>query len=260
MNGAHDSQPRDTAVSFGSMKWRIVLAAAALPIATNAAAASVKIERNSATLEFTYEWPSEAAAIPALDRRIRTEAEMAYRKHLAMGRDDKKLYQQQQRDGVTDFYSKQWKTMGETSRLLSLQYELGTFTGGAHPNTSYGVLLWDRKLNREIPLNTLFLRADAFSALTRIHYCAALDAERRKRRQGEKLGGDFDQCPKFSDLAISPVDTNKDGRFDTIALGASPYVAGPYVEGEYDISLPVTSQLIAAIKPEFRNSFARQRQ
>jgi len=61
-------------------------------------------------------------------------------------------------------------------------------------------------------------------------------------------------------LAIAPLDRNRNGRFDTIAFVASPYVAGPYVEGEYEISLPVTSHLIRGIRPEFRDSFERQRQ
>ena len=89
---------------------------------------------------------------------------------------------------------------------------------------------------------------------------SAAPAERQKRREGEKFGGDFDQCPKYSELAIAPADKDKDGRFDTIAMVASPYVAGPYVEGEYEIDVPVTRQLIAALKPAYRNSFEAQRQ
>ncbi len=80
------------------------------------------------------------------------------------------------------------------------------------------------------------------------------------RRQGEKLGGEFDQCPKFGDVAIAHVDKNRNGRFDTIDFVASPYTAGPYAEGEYEVTLPVTSELIRGIRPEFRDSFERQRQ
>jgi len=87
-----------------------------------------------------------------------------------------------------------------------------------------------------------------------------IGAERARRRQGEKFGGDFDQCPKFSDLAIAPFDRNNNGTFDTIAFIASPYTAGPYAEGEYEISLPVTSELIRGVRPEYRDSFERQRQ
>ena len=153
-----------------------------------------------------------------------------------------------------------WTTAGQTPRLLSLQSDLGTFTGGAHPNSNHGSLLWDRTLNREIALGALFSNAAQFPGLTRPTYCKKLDAERSKRREGEKIGGDFDQCPKFNELAISPVDKNKNGRFDTIDFVASPYVAGPYVEGEYEIDFPVSSALIAAMKPEYRGSFEAQRQ
>ena len=96
--------------------------------------------------------------------------------------------------------------------------------------------------------------------LTRSLYCKKLDAERRKRRQGEKIGGMFDDCPKYAELAIAAVDRDKDRRFDHIRFTASPYVAGPYAEGEYQIELPVTRQLMAALKPAYRASFEPQRQ
>jgi hypothetical protein len=122
-------------------------------------------------------------------------------------------------------------------------------------------LLWDRRQNREVSFGALFTRNRAFSALTRMAYCKALDAERAKRREGMKLDlAEFNECPKFTDLAIAPVDKNKNGRFDTLDFVASPYVAGPYVEGEYNIRLPITRQLIAAIQPGYRASFEAQRQ
>jgi hypothetical protein len=261
MNAAEISQPQPTAVRYMRMKQGIFLAAALLLLATAADARPVKIVRNSAMMEFSYQWPSEAAAIPVLDRRFRAEAAKEYRRHLKLGVEDKKLYRQQQRGSVTDFYSKTWSTAGETPRLLSLQYKHATYTGGAHPNTDYGALLWDRKLDRPIPVVALFRQSAAFANLTRAPYCRSLNQERQNRRGGEKINlPDFKACPKYADLAIAPADKNKDGRFDTIAFIASPYTAGPYVEGEYDTSVPVTSQLIAAIKPEYRSSFARQRQ
>lgn len=259
MNGAADSQPQATYVSNEAMK-RGVLVAMALFACGAAEAWPVKIERDSDLLEFTYEWSSEAAAVPALDRRFRAERAKAYRDALANARQDQLLARQQKRDYNQESYSMHWSTAGQTSRLLSLQSQLGTFTGGAHPNSNNGALLWDRRLSQQLSMDDLFLRRQAFGALTRIRYCTLLAAERQERRKGEKFGGDFDQCPKYSELAIAPVDKDKDGRFDTIAVVASPYVAGPYVEGEYEIEIPVTRQLIAGLKPAYRNSFEAQRQ
>jgi len=240
---------------------RGILVAATLFLALTAAAKPVKIKHDSGALEFSYEWPGEAAAIPALDRKFRAGLEKAYREALANGREDQKLYQAQQRKGVPDYYSMTWTTAGETSRLLSLQNELSTFTGGAHPNTSYDALIWDRKLNRKTSMDALMGRPGKLAAVTRPAYCKTLDEERVKRREGEKRDlPEFNACPKYSDLAIAPVDTKKNHRFDAIDFVASPYLAGPYVEGEYEIRVPVTPKLIAALKPEFRSSFEAQRQ
>jgi hypothetical protein len=242
------------------MKRGIILASVLLCSAA-AMARPVKIEHDSGALEFSYAWPSEAAAVPALDRKLRADMAKAYRDALANGREDQKLYQAQQREGVQDFYSMTWTTAGQTSRLLSLQNELSTFAGGAHPNTSYDALIWDLKLDRQTTMDALLMSPGKLSELTRGAYCKALDFERAKRREGEKLDlPEFNACPKYSDLAIAPVDENRNGRFDAISFIASPYLAGPYVEGEYAIVVPVTAKLIAALKPQFRSSFEPQRQ
>ena len=238
---------------------RGTLAVSALALIA-ATAVPHKVVRKTPALDFSYVWPAEAAAIPALDLKFYRAAKSALAEAQTNARDDEAAARQQKRDFNPHEYSMQWTIAGQSPHLLSLQSELGSFEGGAHPNGSFGALLWDRELKREIKVDSLFLHSGSFAALTRTRFCAALDAERRKRREGEKLGGDFDQCPKFSDLAIAPIDKNRNGRFDTIQFVASPYVAGPYVEGEYEVAIPVTSQLIAGIKPDYRNSFERQRQ
>jgi hypothetical protein len=228
-----------------------------------AAAAGVphKVVRKTAALDFSYVWPPQAAAIPALDRRFYKEAKSNLAEAQKNAAEDQALAHQQKRDFNAHYYSMAWTSAGETPRLLSMQSENGTFTGGAHPNTSYGSLLWDRRSGLEIKVASLFVRDNDFAALTQGSYCAKLDAERTKKREGEKLDlPEFNACPKYSDLAIAPVDRNKDGRFDAIDFVASPYVAGPYVEGEYEVLVPVSSRLIAALKPEYRSSFKAQRQ
>jgi hypothetical protein len=236
----------------------MVLGALAL---TAAAPVPHKVVRTTPALDFSYVWSPEAAAVPALDARFYSDAKKALAEAQANAREDQQLAKQQKRDFNQHDYSMQWTTAGQSPQLLSLQSELGSFEGGAHPNTVHGALLWDRSLTREIKIDSLFLRGEAFDALTRTHYCSALNAERNKRRQGEKLDlPDFNACPKYSELAIALVDKNNNARFDSVDFVASPYTAGPYAEGEYETALPVTSQLIAAIKPAYRNSFERQRQ
>lgn len=241
------------------MNRGMLLAGTLLCIAA-AGSNAVKIERKSAALDFTYGWSVEAAAISQLNGKLHAQMAKSYREARSNALDDQAAARQQKRPYNKDFFSMEWTTAGQTPRLLSLQGQLSTFTGGAHPNTSYNALLWDRRLGKEVSLGALLTGRANLAALMRPAYCKALDAERLKRRQGEKIGGEFDECPKLSDLAIAPSDPNRSGRLETIDFVASPYVAGPYVEGEYEVSLPVTPKLIAALRPEYRASFKPQRQ
>lgn len=237
------------------------LIVAGLVLAAPAAAKPFDFKLNTKELDFTSQWPAQAAAIPALDRRLRTEMTKALADAKANARDDVKLAREQQRQFNQHYYAMKYSMAGQTPRLLSLESENGVFEGGAHPMTTYDALLWDRRQNRPISVGSLFVHAGDLSSVTRAFYCRALDAERNKRREGEKMDlAEFNACPKFSELAISPVDRDKDGKFNDLNFVASPYVAGPYVEGEYAITVPVTPQFLAALKPEFRSSFELYRQ
>ena len=241
------------------MKAAFALAAIALLAPAVAASEPVKVERDSDLLEFSFEWSSEAAAIPSLDSRFRADMSAAFGQAEQYAREDKALTREQERDFNRHYYSAAWETAGQSQRLLSLEGTIETFTGGAHPNHDFKAILWDRSLDRQVGVADLFAVSEDFETLTRTAYCAALDRERLDRREGEKLGGEFDECPKFSDLAIAPVDDDKNGRFETIDFVAPPYVAGPYAEGEYVVALPVTEALIGALKPDNRPSFEPQR-
>ena len=245
---------------MGRRSLLLLAAVTTAPASAQPGAKRVEIKETTKALEFDYSWPAEAAAIRPLNQRFRSDAQAALRSAQKDAVEDMKLAASQKRDYHQHFFSRSWAAVGQSPHLLSLESVTGTFTGGAHPNSNNGALLWDRRLNREVTLASLFLRPRAFETLTRTIYCKRLDTERRKRRQGETLGGMFDDCPKYSELAIAPFDGDKDRRFDRIRFVASPYVAGPYVEGAYEIDVPVTRQLMAAIKPAYRISFEPQRQ
>jgi hypothetical protein len=156
--------------------------------------------------------------------------------------------------------SKIWTTAGQSDRLLSLSAAIDDYTGGAHGNHGTHGLIWDRAAGTERVFADLFASPASPSTLLTQPWCKALDAERAEKRQGQKLGGEFDACPKLSEISIVPTDADANGRFETLRLTADPYVAGPYAEGNYKVDLPFTPALIAALKPEYRASFEVQRQ
>ncbi|HEY8593126.1 MAG TPA: DUF4163 domain-containing protein [Sphingomicrobium sp.] len=225
-----------------------------------ASAKPVLIERETKALDFSYQWSAEAAAIPSLNARLKTKAAAALKDAQKMAREDEVMARSDERPFNKHYLAVGWDTAGQSPQLLSLEGTIESFTGGAHPNHEFSALLWDRTANREIAATALFASGASLERLTRRSYCRALDAERLKRREGERLGGDFDACPQLHELAIVPADADGNGRFEALKFVAAPYVAGPYAEGEYEVSVAVTPRLIGALKPAYRSAFEVQRQ
>ena len=241
-----------------------IIGAAGLP-AASAEARPFNYEYKSKYAEVDYSWSPEAAAVPALVRRLRAELAKTQASSIECGKAETAVRQETDSGLKSLACSSSTKitTSGQSARLLSLTREHWAFTGGAHGNGATNALLWDRKLGKEVRFGSLFSPANGYARALRGPYCRALDEERKKRRgSGYQPGAvaEFDACPKFSDLALIPADSNRNSRFDRIHVVAAPYTAGSFAEGEYDIVLPVTRALTSALKPEYRASFEVQRQ
>src|SRR4051794_33200695 len=214
---------------------------------------SYKSRTRYAEVDFTYS--ADAAAVPALVRRFKADLARERAQTVQCGRQETEIRVKSGSEGIACSSSTGITTSGQTGRLLSLARADYAFTGGAHGNGGTTPLLWDRRLGKEIKFASLFSAPEGYASALRDPYCRALNAERNKRRgQGYESSAvpEFDACPKFSELSLIPAGSP---RFSTIHVIASPYTAGPYVEGEYDVVLPVTARLMSALKPQFRASF-----
>lgn len=216
--------------------------------------------RESPLLDFEYSWPQAVASDTQLVAWFNADLSQSYEEAMKNAREYKAMMEQNSGPFHQNFLTRTWSLEGETPRFLSLVSNTDTFTGGAHPNHDSSALLWDRTSQRKSEFADLFTSADALSGAIRQQYCKLLDAERAERRGGEVLEGDFSECPDFSELTIYPADENGNGRFDSVWLVADPYVAGPYAEGDYAVTVRVNGALIAALKPEFRDNFEVQPQ
>jgi hypothetical protein len=207
-------------------------------------------------IEFHYGWSAEAAAVPQLAARFQAEMAKAKADLIAGAEEDKSFREKEGFDFNGYMLSTDYETAGQSERLLSLRVETGTYTGGAHGNHVTNGLLWDRSGAREVPVDGLFADPANMTRLLTQRWCDALNKAREEKR-GEPVGGDdmFDDCPKLSEIAVIPTDKDRNGRFETLTMVASPYVAGPYAEGSYEIELTVTPDLIAALKGEYRGGF-----
>jgi len=206
-------------------------------------------------IEFHYGWSAEAAAVPQLAQRFRKDMEKREAKLLGGAKGDKASREKKGFDFHPYMSSTQYDTAGQTERLLSLKVDVGSYEGGAHGNHGISSVLWDRQAGNEIKDVDLFAEAANRDRLLTQRWCDALNKAREEKRGAPAGGGMFDDCPKLDEIAIIPTDKDKNGRFELLTLIASPYVAGPWAEGDYEIELPVTGDLVAGLKSDYRPSF-----
>jgi hypothetical protein len=221
---------------------------------------AVTVSEKNDLFEFEYGWPAEAAAVPELAARFRKDMEEAETELISGAKRDRDERAKQGYDYHPHASQLSYQTAGQSDRLLSLESTAYGFTGGAHGSTGSGSLLWDRQLSREIMLPDLLQRGQKWTGAIRQPFCVLLNREREKRRGEPVKPGDlFGDCPELKELTVVLSDSDKNGRFDDVKVIADQYVAGPYAEGPYDISLPITAKMIERLKPEYASSFEARR-
>lgn len=227
-------------------------------LAAMALAAGVTAQQRGATQDykFTYSYPTQAARIPAL--RSWLEADKAKLRASIAG-DAAEGRRAARRNGFPfNQYEaqKSWKVVTDTPRFLSLSGDVYSFTGGAHGNPGSLALVWDKAAGRRLDPKAMFVSVAALQAAVTQPYCAKLNAERTARRGTPPSGDDmFGKCPGIGDLTVLLGSSDRN-RIDRIGFIADPYVAGPYAEGAYEVTLPVTPAVLRAVNPAYRASFA----
>jgi len=239
----------------------IVLAVAA-PLAVGAATLlaappAISVKRETPAYEFEYSYPAAAAAIPGL--RTRLEADRA-RRLARLAADARSAQAEAKKEGFPFHkyaWSQTWEVVASPPGWLSLSAAYWNYTGGAHGMSWSGAMLWDRKAN--VPRNPLdlFVSKAALSAAIRTPFCNGLDrqrAEKRGQAVNRASGDEFDKC--IDPVAETVILGSRGGQaFDRIGILVAPYSAGPYAEGSYEVTLPVTSAILQAVKPQFRSAF-----
>lgn len=213
--------------------------------------------RGERSREFSYNWPGEVSAVPALVERFSAERDAALAEQKQDFEDALREYEGSDCLACTNrSYAKEWKVVADLPRFLSLSAVLSVYSGGAHGNSGSSALVWDREAERALDAVDLFRSPDALQGALYEPWCAALKTEREKRLGGDFTDDGFFNCPPISDLAVLLGSSNGQ-TFDRIGLIADPYVAGSYAEGFYEITLRVNERVLAAVRPEYAAAFSR---
>jgi Deacetylase PdaC len=240
--------------SIGSVT---LVVAASIAIATAALAKDVSTELHGKGYEFAYSYPDVVNTIPALKKQLETERAES----LSSLQEEAKDWLTNERSSDVDLDAQtHWKQVANLPGYLSLTADAYSYTGGAHGLYGRSSMVWDKKANRSIDPLDMFTSAAAFDRLVQTPFCDKLDIERSKKREGEKIDrsqtDDWMQaCPKPSDYTVIIGSSDK-AKFNRMAIYIGPYGAGPYSEGDYEIDMPVTPELLALVKPQYRPAFA----
>lgn len=201
---------------------------------------------------FTYTWPKDMTRYPALVRYLNTDRTKAYADYAP-------LFDAPVEMGppASTFESTtEWTVRNELPGLLALAGARYSYTGGAHGLGFVESLLWDTRAGKRIKFAEVFAKPAAAKALLTPLYCRALDKERLARR-GEATSRDdiFGDCPDLmKDAEIWP-DKPVYGKYSRISISLSPYAAGPYSEGSYDLEIVIPKGLKPLVKVEYRSLF-----
>jgi hypothetical protein len=237
-----------------------VLAIAALltvPLAAEAAPPRV-VKASTPLYKFTYSYPA-AAASQLLVRAI-LDRDLIHTRATIMRDAARDRIEAQRNHFPFHPYESQteWKVVTDLPGWLSLSGQVYAYTGGAHGNTGFQTLLWDKRAHMRREPVSLFPSPAAFAAAVKAPFCAALEVERKKKR-GTTWTNDipeFDQCIDPVKDATVILGSGDGQHFTRIGFLIDPYAAGPYAEGSYEVTVPVTPALLQAVKPAFRAAFA----
>lgn len=216
------------------------------------------VEDKTPLYDFDYAYPAEAAAIPALKAWLDGDIARQKADIMAAAKDGRAGAAESGFPFNPYGHSTDWDVVTNLPGWLSLSAQRWEFTGGAHGNPWSEGLLWDKAANTRRDALSLFTSKAALSAAIRAPFCDALDKQRAERREQpvDRAGGDmFDQCidPVESTVILGSADKQ---HFTRIGVLVDPYEAGPYVEGNYEVTVPVTAAVLKAVKPEYRAAFS----
>ena len=207
---------------------------------------------------FEYSYPAEAGRIAGLAGLLDNRLD---RQRAALAAESEQARREARQEGFPynkHSYTAEWKVVAELPKWLSLSADVATYTGGAHGNYTVQSVVWDKDNLRLMNAIDLFSSPAALEQAFGDRFCEGLNRQRAERR-GEPIPEDseemFDQCPGIDELEVLVGSSN--GRtFNRLTVYAGPYVAGPYAEGAYEVDLPVTQEVLDAVKPEYREAFS----
>lgn len=226
------------------------------PVTPADQAAPLTYSRETAYADVQLTLPEAIAAYPDLHasiygeevRDLREFLEGAQSDHTEFGGEEMPLFEQ----------TISFAAAGESPRLFSLAETNVSFTGGAHPNTSFAAVLWDKTTDRRIEPLALFRQGADLTALDQA-LCDAVNAAQQSPARAP-FNEDFtprsgSRCPRAIETPFVLEPSQTPGRAGGLVFYFAPFTLGPYAEGAYQVVVP-QSAFRGLLSPTYAGEFA----
>jgi hypothetical protein len=205
-------------------------------------------QERTVLLDFRYDWPAEAEAIPGLRAELRRRLAAAHAEALSSARETRENSRGAHVPFYRELYDKRWSVEAGNSRFLSLTADNRTDQNGAHPNRDFDALVWDRARGRATSAGAV-LGPAALARLSPL-YCRALDAQVAARGADPPA-----RCPPLAEQAAAFLDRDGNGRFDTLHVLIPPYLAASYADGSFVVDVPFSRSDFDGMAAADRSAF-----
>jgi len=222
---------------------------------------TLRVSEQNDVYSFEYSYPGAAGSIPGLQTVLDRRMTAAREGHIAMAIDGRADADANKYPFRPYAYSTKWQVVADLPGWLSLSAEHWEFTGGAHGNSTFDTLLWDKQARQVRAPISLFASAKELEAAVQAELCDLLDKQRAQKRKEPVVRDQanwMNACISLQSVTVILGSSNRRS-FDRIGFLIPPYEAGPYVEGSYEVTLPVGEAILAVVKPEFRGAFSAVR-
>lgn len=218
-------------------------------------AAPLAFARPGPDAEVTLTLPEPIKAYPELHTRLYTEGAADLEAFSEQAKSDRAELLAAGSEPPPFFRSIAWKLPAQSDRLVSAYAEISDYTGGAHPNSNFQTVIWDKARKEAVDARKLFVAGADFSSVD-TYLCRQIEAERSRRAETPTTQADSGfTCPKLIESRLALVASKQAGKIGAVEALFAPYDVGPYAEGPYMIRVPQTL-LKGLIDPAYAADFA----
>jgi hypothetical protein len=229
--------------------FKLFLGIGALFLSALPAAAEVTTSITNKTAEITIKVDDSLRAYPKLFENLAAEGKVWATKADAEAEMELKELPKRPASDARWSYERTYSLRSAIGPYVSVLRQDYTFTGGAHPNRYTDTILWDRDAGKWISVRPFFNetedRGPTMTALAKL-VRAALVQEKKRRdapvasdpAKDEWLRSVKPWLLKLGPISLAP-STERD-KSSGLSFHFSPYMVGPYVEGDYVVFVPWT--------------------